>query len=262
MTTINVYGAGARALAQKTNVPATCLATAWKAIGQGVTSARGFPTPSAIAEWDNTPGKVEGKLPPEAGYPGYWSGPAGYGDVCPYLGDDKWAGIDSKNGKYHKGTINVQTTAQRTAQVGGKYLGHSTEMLGHKLVYEAPVVQHIIIPKQPVLIRAGQSYKIGNYEFGVDSAGRTTVTVISTGHVHVEFKQGPGVNSKESVEGTYVENHVDGNVCGYYLDRKGKRHTVFSTGTARKAAGGQLELFAAGSLVIFNKKHVAVKQWG
>lgn len=150
---INVHGADSRALGQKTDSGADCLVVAWKAVGQGKASARGKNTPSAKAEWANTPGKHPKALPPHPGYPGYWSGPAGYGDVAIYLGDGKWAGIDSLNGKYHEGTINVQTTAQRTAQVGGEYLGYSSEMLGYDLTWSAPAP----VPPHPTVATQRQA---------------------------------------------------------------------------------------------------------
>lgn len=250
MTNINVYGAGARALAQRTNIPATCLATAWVAIGQGRPALRHAAT--AAVEWFNTPGKVKGKLPPAAGFPGYFAGPAGYGDVAVYLGNDQWAGIDSLNGKYHAGTINPQSTAQRAKQVGGAYLGYSKELLGYKLDYQVPVIPRVVIPAG-VELHDGYSVEVGGYRFGVNK-GATTVTVISTGHVHVAFKPGPA--------NTWVVFQADGHFVGYYLDGKGKRRVLFASNTYRKAAGGTLELFATGALVIFDKKHRAVQSWG
>lgn len=250
MNTLNVYGAGARALAQKTDTGADCLVVAWGAIGQGTAASRHAAT--AAVEWANTSGKVKNILPPVAGFPGYFAGPAGFGDVAVYLGGGKWAGIDSKNGKYHKGTIDVQTTAQRAAQVGGKYLGYSTEMLGHELVYVAPPVpDRIVIPTGHSLLAEDAPYTVNGYAFKVTTAGLTIVTN-PNGTTHSIIGKGK--------PGTYTTFQADGNLVGNWIDAKGKRHAQWASKTQGKAAGGTLELFDNGSLVIFNRRHVVVKK--
>jgi hypothetical protein len=257
MSTINVYGAGARALALKTDTGADCLVVADTAILQGTAATRH--AASAEVEWGNTPGKVKGKLPPHAGFPGYWSGPAGYGDVCVYLGDDKWAGIDSLNGVYHKGTINIQTTAQRTAQVGGEYLGHSTEMLGHQLVYVPPIVPdptgdpHF---KGAVLLAgekltAGDYLKAENYKLIKQTDGHLVEYRLSGASETPVWSTGPKYEQAVHPELGFFENQPDGNVVDYGLDKKGKPFPIFATMTNSKAfRGSHLKLVSDGRVVL------------
>jgi hypothetical protein len=153
MTQVNVYGAGARALASTHDTGADCLVVARYAVVGPAKLPRG--ATSAIVEWDNNTQKHKGALPPAAGYPGYWSGPAGYGDVCVYLGGGKWAAIDrTPTGAYRIGSISPMTTAQRTAQVGGQYLGYTSEMFGEQLVYQIPG------PTYPKPVLTGNPHKV------------------------------------------------------------------------------------------------------
>lgn len=257
MPTINVYGAGTRALGQRTDTGADCLVVAWAAIGDGQVATRH--AASAIAEWNNTPGKVKNKLPPHAGLPGYWAGPAGYGDVCVYLGDDKWAGIDSLNGVYHKGTINIQTTAQRTKQVGGAYLGHSTEMLGNSLVYLAPVVPDpvgdphfkgaILLAGQK--LAAGDYLKAENYKLIKQADGHLVEYRLSGTSETPVWSTGPKYEKCVHPELGFVENQADGNLVDYGLDKNGKPFPIFATMTNSKAfRGSHAKLVPDGRLVL------------
>jgi hypothetical protein len=116
-----------------------------------------------------------------------------------------------------------------------------------------PAPDRVVIPTG-VVIRPGDSYKIGSYEFGVNADGTCTVTVTATGHVHVLLFTGH--------PGSYAEYQPDGNFVGNWIDAKGKRHVQFASKTQFRARGGEMALTVAGSLAIFNRKHVLVKRWG
>jgi len=131
MPTINISGAAARQQAFRTTTPRTCLNTAARAILGVLPPLRHAHT--AFEEWENTSGKHRNALPPAPGYPGYWSGDDGSGDVCLYLGDGEWSAIDWNGSRRVDGAIGIETTGQRSTQVGGTYLGYSDEFLGYNL---------------------------------------------------------------------------------------------------------------------------------
>lgn len=139
MPTLDVAGASDRMLAYKTDTGADCLVVAADAIKGSLPSLRGHSTPSAWAEWEATTGKHPASETAPEGMPGYWAGAGGFGDVCISRGDGTWAAIDTLNGVYHKGTISIQTTAQRTRQIGGAYQGWSSEFLGYQLGRSASI---------------------------------------------------------------------------------------------------------------------------
>lgn len=105
-----------------------------------------------------------------------------------------------------------------------------------------------------VQIHAGQSYKIGAYEFTVLADGRTVVRMWASGHIHTVLGTG--------MPGSYTTFQTDGNVVSNWIDPKGKRHTQWYTGTQSKAKNGQFILFTNGALAIFTSKHVLIRKWG
>lgn len=110
-----------------------CLQVADQVILQGAPVLRHATT--ALVEWGQTPATAKhADTDAPSGFPVYFSGAAGQGDVAISDGNGGCVGIDTKNGVYKAHSIGRQTLAQRARQMGGKYLGWSSNFLGYQLI--------------------------------------------------------------------------------------------------------------------------------
>lgn len=111
-----------------------------------------------------------------------------------------------------------------------------------------PPIPNVRIPVG-VALKAGDFYTAGEYTLSMSAAGLATVSAL--GHTHTAFPKAP--------VGAYLVFQADGHLVLYYTDAKGKRRVQWASDTYRKAAGGELILYATGSLVIFDKNHRVVQ---
>lgn len=144
--------------------------------------------------------------------------------------------------------------AQYEARSGGHYLGYSLDFGGQKFAPEPPkppAPDRVIITTDKPLHAGDAPYTVNGYAFKVTTTGLTIVTN-PNGTTHSIIGKGK--------PGTYTTFQTDGNLVGNWIDAKGKRHAQWASKTQRKAAGGTLELFDNGNLVIFNNRHIVVKE--
>lgn len=181
MAQINPIGADVRLLSYSGYPKGTCLVQCAKALLQGKPSLVGHTTASALQAWNEAPGNVPNALPTVNGTPGFWSGAGGFGDVSLWH-DGAWAAVDTRNGVFKAGVSGIQTTAQRSKQLGGKYLGYSTTFLGYKLVSGGfagvgPVTPIPSIPTAPAVPTVQPIEDYMSYSIVADASSATMYVV-------------------------------------------------------------------------------------
>jgi hypothetical protein len=205
MTEPTLSLAGAAAGFHGTTIPARCLEDVSTALRRGAPVLRHAGT--SDIEWADTPGKHPGAQPPSAGWQGapiYFSF-SNLGDVGMWLSPDMGLFIDTANGKYEEGVIGVQSFAQREEQLGGKYLGWSSEISGYDLLPFA------VPPAEPT-----STAPVSGPAWGFNPPDRATQMSIQLSLYHRGRYHGPinGIWGVESIAGIQESCHIFGSYNG------------------------------------------------